>query len=257
MSPGFGTTALPAILTSLPLRNSIEKASQALGLPIVDDLNDPAAPAMGFYRLDQAVNERSERATSYQSYLNKSVAYERRSRLTICTGATALRLNMDKGNTSVRGVFVRPAKNGGKSTEDVYVEARREVIVCCRALKTAQLLMLSGIGPREQLNSSGIPLIRELPVGQSLSDYAIPIMMDMPRRETMHMLQSAIYGLWHIFLWLFFSTGLMASSCIPSTIFVRSGAIDDKTMHIFTCLRMGKDICYILKKKHYGCTCCC
>lgn len=221
------------MLTSLPFRNNIEKASQALGLPIVDELNDPTAPATGFYRLDQAVNERSERATSYQSYLNKSIAYERRSHLTVCTGATALRLKMDKGVDSIRGVFVQPAKNGGKSTEDVYVEARREVIVCCGALKTAQLLMLSGVVPREQLDSSGIPVIKELPVGRSLSDhFAFPIMMDMPRRETMHMLQSAIYGLWHILLWLFFKTGLMTSDCMPSTIFVRSGATDDKTMTI-------------------------
>lgn len=188
---------------------------------------------MGFYRLDQAVNERSERGTSYQSYLNKRIANERRSHLTICTGATALRLKMDEGADSVRGVFIRPAGNARKSTKDIYVEARREVIVCCGALKTAQLLMLSGIGPREQLDTFGIPVLQQLPVGHSLSDhFAVPIMLDLPRRETMHKLEKAIYGLWHILLWLFFKTGLMTSNCMPSTIFVRSGAIDDKTMAI-------------------------
>lgn len=210
----------------------MEKAVRAVGLSIIDDVNDPAAPAMGFYRLDQAINERSERNTSYHAFLNESIARQRQSHLTICTGASALRLKMDEDAGSVRGVFVRPTA-ASNSRSDVYVEARREVIVCCGALKTAQLLMLSGIGPPDQLEANGIHVARELPVGQSLSDhFAFPILLELPKRETIHKLQSALYGLWHIFLWFFFKTGLMSSSSISSTIFVCSGAIDDKTMAI-------------------------
>lgn len=205
---------------------------RAVGLSIVDDVNDPAAPAMGFYRLDQAINERAERNTSYQAFLNESIARQRQSHLTICTGASALRLDTDENAGSVRGVFVRPTA-ASNSKSDVYVEARREVIVCCGALKTAQLLMLSGIGPRDQLEANGIHVAGELPVGQALSDhFAFPILLELPKRETIHKLQSALYGLWHILLWFFFKTGLMSSSSISSTIFVRSGAIDDKTMAI-------------------------
>ncbi|KAJ4419197.1 hypothetical protein N0V82_005104 [Gnomoniopsis sp. IMI 355080] len=211
----------------------IEKAAQAIGLPIVDDVNDPAAPAMGFYRLDQAVNEKSERSTSYQSYLNKSIAYERQSHLTVCTGAIVSRLKMNDAASSVRGVFIRSAGILGEYTKDVYVEARREVIVCCGALKTAQLLMLSGIGPRAPLEAVGVPVLQELPVGQSLADhFAVPIMLDLPKSETMHKLESLFYGLWHMLLYLFFKSGLLTSSCMPSTIFVRSGSIDDRTMDI-------------------------
>ncbi|KAK7710335.1 hypothetical protein SLS64_005920 [Diaporthe eres] len=209
-----------------------ERAAQAVGLSIIDDVNDPAAPAMGFYRLDQAVDERAERNTAYQAYLNESIARKRQSHLTVCTGASALRLKMDEDAGSVRGVFVQPTA-AGKSTSDVYVEARREVIVCCGALKTAQLLMLSGIGPRDQLDANGIHVFRDLPVGRFLSDhFAFPIALELPRRETMHMFETAIYGLWHALLWFLFRTGIMGSNCIPNTIFVRSGAIDDKTMAI-------------------------
>lgn len=185
---------------------------------------------MGFYRLDQAVNERAERNTSYQAFLNEGIARARQSHLTVCTGASALRLKMDEDGGSVRGVFVRTT---GKSKGDIYVEARREVIVCCGALKTAQLLMLSGIGPRAHLGANGIHALQDLPVGQHLSDhFAFPIMLELPNRETMHMLQTAIFGLWHFLLWVFFGTGLMSSNCIPNTIFVRSGAIDNRTMAI-------------------------
>lgn len=210
--------------------NSIEKAAKAVGLSIVDDVNDPTAPAMGFYRLDQAVDERAERNTSYQAYLNESIANKRKAHLTVCTGASASRLKLDDDGASVRGVFVRPT---GKSTGDVYVEARREVIVCCGAFKTAQLLMLSGIGPRDQLEPHDIPVVHELPVGKVLSDhFAFPITIEMPEKETMYMLQTAVHGLWHALLWMFGGKGLMSSNCIPNTIFVRSGAIDDKTMAI-------------------------
>lgn len=187
---------------------------------------------MGFYRLDQAVNERAERNTSYQAFLSERLASTRRAHLTVCTGASASRLKLDEDTGSVSGVFVR-SNVVGKSTSDIYVAARREVIVCCGAFKTAQLLMLSGIGPRDQLETNGIPVLQELPVGQFLSDhFAFPITLELPKKETMHMLQSAIYGLWHILLWLFLRTGLMGSNCIPNTIFVRIGAIDDKTMFI-------------------------
>ncbi|KAI7779322.1 choline dehydrogenase [Diaporthe eres] len=133
---------------------------------------------------------------------------------------------------SVRGVFVRPTAIS-KSTSDVYVEARREVIVCCGALKTAQLIMLSGIGPRDPLDANGIHFLQDLPFGRFLSDhFAFPIALELPRRETMHMFETEIYGLWHALLWFLFRTGIMSSNCIPNTIFVRSGAIDDKTIAI-------------------------
>ena len=50
-------------------------------------------------------------------------------------------------------------------------EATREVIVCGGAFNTPQLLMLSGIGPRDVLEPLGIPVRIELPgVGKNLQD---------------------------------------------------------------------------------------
>jgi choline dehydrogenase len=51
------------------------------------------------------------------------------------------------------------------------VHARREVIVAAGAFNTPQLLKLSGIGPREELEQHGIDVIVELPgVGENLQD---------------------------------------------------------------------------------------
>ncbi len=51
------------------------------------------------------------------------------------------------------------------------VSASREVIVCAGAFNSPQLLMLSGIGPRAELDRHGIPVLVDLPgVGSNLQD---------------------------------------------------------------------------------------
>lgn len=50
--------------------------------------------------------------------------------------------------------------------------AHREVIVCCGAYRTPQLLMVSGIGPSEELSKNGIqPVVESPDVGRHLHDH--------------------------------------------------------------------------------------
>ena len=51
------------------------------------------------------------------------------------------------------------------------VHARKEIILSAGSINTAQLLMLSGIGPKDHLRSLGIPVISNLPVGRNLQDH--------------------------------------------------------------------------------------
>ncbi|XP_064627621.1 alcohol dehydrogenase [acceptor]-like [Lineus longissimus] len=58
-------------------------------------------------------------------------------------------------------------KNGTK----ISVMAGKEVIVSAGAIGSPHLLLLSGVGPKEQLSRLGIPVVADLPVGQNLQDH--------------------------------------------------------------------------------------
>lgn len=52
-----------------------------------------------------------------------------------------------------------------------YVRAKREVVVSAGSVNSPQILMLSGIGPKEELAKHKIPLIKDLAVGENLQDH--------------------------------------------------------------------------------------
>ncbi|SCZ92608.1 BZ3500_MvSof-1268-A1-R1_Chr5-2g08026 [Microbotryum saponariae] len=106
------------------------------------------------------------RATSEKFVRNAKA--QGRSNLKVITNAMVKKINFDSQNnavsvtyTSVLGFF------------QTTVAARREIIVSAGAFQSPQLLMVSGIGPKDQLSQFGIKQIVDLPgVGQNLQDHA-------------------------------------------------------------------------------------
>jgi len=87
-----------------------------------------------------------------------------RPNLTLKTGAEVTRLLIE----GKRAVGVEYQQDG----QTHQVRADREVIVSAGALQSPKLLMVSGIGPAEQLRKHGIPVVVDLPgVGQNLQDH--------------------------------------------------------------------------------------
>lgn len=80
-------------------------------------------------------------------------------------------------NTRVTKVLIDPStKNayGVKFTRDgnnYHVLAKREVILAAGTFHTPQLLTLSGIGKKKNLEPLGIPMIKDLPVGDNMHDH--------------------------------------------------------------------------------------
>jgi choline dehydrogenase len=74
------------------------------------------------------------------------------------------------------------------------VRARREVILAAGAFNSPQVLMLSGVGPRAQLEKFGIPVVADLPgVGENLQDrYEVGVVSRLRRPFTL--LQGASFA---------------------------------------------------------------
>jgi choline dehydrogenase len=79
-----------------------------------------------------------------------------------------------------RATGVHVVREGG--VHDL-VEARREIVLACGSIDTPRLLLLSGIGPRRDLEPLGIELQHELPgVGENLIDHPESIIIWKLRR---------------------------------------------------------------------------
>lgn len=103
---------------------------------------------------------------------------ESKPNLTILTNTWVNKLNVqDDRVTGVDIVF----ESGGKMT----LHAKVETIVCAGAVDTPRLFLLSGMGPREQLESLKIPVIRDIRgVGENLLDHPESIIIWELNKET-------------------------------------------------------------------------
>jgi choline dehydrogenase len=90
---------------------------------------------------------------------------QERKNLTVITGALAHRVVFDGDRAA--GVEI------SSGTEVSVLRADREVVLSAGAYGTPHLLLLSGVGPADQLNAFGIPVVADLPVGQGLQDHVL------------------------------------------------------------------------------------
>jgi choline dehydrogenase len=142
-----------------PLTGSFLAAAEAAGIPRIDDCNGPeqdgASPA-------QVTQSKGRRWSANDAYLRP---VRGRENLRIVTGATVERVRLAGGRAA--GVAYRD-RLGRRRTAG----ASREVILAAGAFGTPQLLMLSGIGPAEQLRGLGIQVAADAPeVGENLQDH--------------------------------------------------------------------------------------
>jgi choline dehydrogenase-like flavoprotein len=137
---------------------------QALGEPFNHDFNGPGQRGVGFY---QFMNRRGKRSSAAYAFI---APLDGNPKLTVRLNARVRRVEIAAGRAV--GVTYRDA--AGKE-QTAFAEA--EVIVAAGALVTPQLLMLSGIGPADQLRGHGIDCIVDLPgVGENLIDHPeVPI----------------------------------------------------------------------------------
>ncbi|CAG9768825.1 unnamed protein product [Ceutorhynchus assimilis] len=154
--------------------NGPQKISVAEDTPELTQLFLDAAKELGAIELDY--NGDNQYGTSrIQAYLNENIR-SGTSQAYISPALDRLNLHLQL-NCLVTKIITKSSRAVGirftMNDKLYFAKATKEVIVSAGAINTPQLLMLSGIGPREELKKHGIEPIAILPVGQYLQDHPL------------------------------------------------------------------------------------
>ncbi|KAH7323106.1 choline oxidase [Stachybotrys elegans] len=155
----------------------VQACSDTFGIPILPDFNaeivekGQLTQATGFFSVSYNPDD-GRRSSASVAYIHPILrGDERRPNLTLLTEAHVSKILVD-GDVA-KGVNIT-LKNGQKMT----LRHRAETILCAGAVDTPRLMLHSGLGPRQQLQDLGIPVVKDIPgVGENLLDHPETIIM--------------------------------------------------------------------------------
>lgn len=188
-----------------PLSEVFVAAGAALGYPRNPDFNGAQQEGFGLYQVTQKGGRRWSAA---DAWLRPALG---RPNLRAETGALATRVIFD-GRRATGVEYVR----GGRRQQ---ARAAREVILSGGAINSPQLLLLSGVGPADELAKLGIPVVHDLPgVGRNLHDHLlVALSMELKGLESYD--QAATLG--NLLRWMLFRSGPLSSNLAEAGGFVR------------------------------------
>lgn len=199
-----------------PLFDALYEAGEQSGQGTSDDLN--GYKPEGIARLDSTTRD-GRRCSAAVAHLKPAL---KRANLTLQTGALSHRIIIE--NNRARGIEYEIRGQLRRAF------AAKEVIVSCGAIKSPQLLMLSGVGPADYLASMNILPIVNLPgVGQNLQDHlSINTAYYCKKPITLHTLTHPLKKLSVGAQWLATRSGIGASNIWEMGGFVYG---NDKVLH--------------------------
>ncbi len=194
-----------------PLFHAFETAGQEAGFELTKDYNGEKQEGLG--PMEQTI-WKGRRWSAATAYLKPAL---RRSNVDLMR-CFARRILIEEG----RAVGVE-VKQGGRIEE---VRANREVIVSASSINSPKLLMLSGIGPADELSELGIETVVDRPgVGKNLQDHPeVYIQQACTQPITLSKHWNPLGKFLAGAEWTFFRTGIGASNHFESAAFIRSRA---------------------------------
>ncbi|GAB1362535.1 choline dehydrogenase [Rhodobacter sp.] len=194
---------------SNPLFSAFIESGRQAGYPVTADYNGEQQEGFGPM---EATIWKGRRWSAANAYLKPAIA---------------------GGNVHVTRGFARRVVMEGKRAVGVEVDTRagrkviraaREVIIAASSINSPKLLMLSGIGPADQLREHGIEVLADRPgVGANLQDH-LEIYMQFAAAQPV-----TLYKYWNLFgkawvgaQWLLTGGGLGASNQFEACAFIRS-----------------------------------
>lgn len=154
-----------------PIHDSFISSAEQAGFALNDDFNGENQEGVGYYQVTQL---NGQRCSAAKAFLTPNL---HRSNLTVITDAQVQKILIDD-NKIATGVCY---KAKGKK-QNIF--AKKEVLLSAGAFNSPQLLMLSGIGPKEELAKHDIPFVHELAgVGQNLQDHPDTVIVNHHKRD--------------------------------------------------------------------------
>ena len=155
----------------------VKSCSTAMDIPVIEDYNKEIrktgalTKGVGFFSVSYNPDS-GHRSSASVAYIHPILrGDENRPNLTILTNAWVSKINLT--GSKVTGVHVT-LQDGTKHS----LRAKAETILCAGAVDTPRLMMLSGLGPKQELSSLGISVVKDLPgVGENLIDHPESIIM--------------------------------------------------------------------------------
>jgi len=200
-------------------------ASEQIGIPYTPDFNTPRG-TLGASLFPTFVAKDGQRSSSATAYLTPAV--QGRKNLTIALECSVTRIILSDDATTVKSVEVArtPSKDGAPAptaSERWSVGVRKEAVVSAGTCHTPHILMLSGIGPKQELEKVGIKPVKELnAVGQNLLDHLItPISFRAARGTTLAYLGKPLGGIVPLVKWFVNGSGIYASTPGQGAAFVK------------------------------------
>jgi len=141
-----------------PLAPAFLEAGQELGY----EVRDPSSESQLGFSYVHATVRNGSRCSASKAFLR---TIRNRPNLHIAKKARVTKVLINSKTNEAFGVqFVK-----NRCTH--IVRAKKEIILSAGVFNSAQLLMLSGVGPRQHLEELGIPVIKDLKVGYNLQDH--------------------------------------------------------------------------------------
>ena len=170
---------------ALEINDGFIRACAGLGIPRNDDFNGAEQYGVGYYQVTQRDLQRWSAASAYL----RPAVERNRNNVHVIANALVERIILDNG----RAMGVRYVVDG----RDEVARCSREIILSGGVVNSPQLLMLSGIGPADHLNSIGIRPLHDLPgVGGNLQDHVDAAILQNAKPGTTYGRSSKLWALY-------------------------------------------------------------
>ncbi|KAL4238444.1 hypothetical protein ACF0H5_003152 [Mactra antiquata] len=217
---------------NMELSDAFLKAGMELGYPITDYNGEDQH---GFSKVQKNIKNAVRSSTGFE-YIGNA---EYKDNLHVSLNSLVTKIDID----NKRAVGVYFIKDGRKH----YVKCNKEIVVSGGTVNSPQLLMLSGVGPKDHLTELGIPVHADLPVGKNLQDHQL-LFLKSKINKPISINPAVLGSLWNKIMYKYFGTGPYATSALEGSAFLHldqtkvGKTYPDIQLIFFTYLPRGKNL---------------